>query len=190
MSVWNNCSSPCVSVTLGSPSPTPESSLNAAARIIHLKPRVATESDPAPSSVQDLALALAFSTEKSKVLWWLAWSHNIPSLAPSRPFYPLPLLSASASVASWLLLSQARHVLPQGFALADPSGWMFPADIYMASSLSKFSSNIPSSVRPTLTHLPTLVLFKFYLAAPRGMWDLSSPTRDQTRVPCIGSTES
>ena len=25
---------------------------------------------------------------------------------------------------------------------------------------------------------------------PRGMWDLSSPTRDQTRAPCIVSTES
>ena len=28
------------------------------------------------------------------------------------------------------------------------------------------------------------------LAMPRGMWDLSSPTRDGTRAPCIGSTES
>ena len=31
----------------------------------------------------------------------------------------------------------------------------------------------------------------FFLAATRGTWDLSSLlTRDQTRVPCIGSTES
>ena len=30
----------------------------------------------------------------------------------------------------------------------------------------------------------------FVLAAPCGMQDLSSPTRDRTRVPCIGSTES
>ena len=27
------------------------------------------------------------------------------------------------------------------------------------------------------------------LAAPQDMWDLSSLTKDQTRVPCIGSTE-
>ena len=33
------------------------------------------------------------------------------------------------------------------------------------------------------------MLFNF-LAAPRGTWDLSSPTRDRTHVPCIGSVES
>ena len=30
----------------------------------------------------------------------------------------------------------------------------------------------------------------FVLAAPHGMWDFSSPTRDQTHGPCIGSAES
>ena len=30
--------------------------------------------------------------------------------------------------------------------------------------------------------------FLFFLAAPRGMWDLNSPTRGQTRAPCSGST--
>ena len=34
------------------------------------------------------------------------------------------------------------------------------------------------------------VLVFFVLAAPHGMWDLSSPTRDRTRAPCIGSVES
>ena len=29
-----------------------------------------------------------------------------------------------------------------------------------------------------------------FLAVPHGLWDLSSPTRDQTPVPCIGSAES
>ena len=29
-----------------------------------------------------------------------------------------------------------------------------------------------------------------FLAAPCGMWDLSSPTRDGTRAPCSGSVES
>ena len=32
--------------------------------------------------------------------------------------------------------------------------------------------------------------FVFSLAVLRGMWDLSSPTRDPTCSPCIGSTES
>ena len=29
-----------------------------------------------------------------------------------------------------------------------------------------------------------------FLAAPHGMWDLSSPTRDRTCATCIGSTGS
>ena len=32
-----------------------------------------------------------------------------------------------------------------------------------------------------------LLLLKKILATPGGMWDLSSPTRDQTHAPCIGS---
>ena len=31
---------------------------------------------------------------------------------------------------------------------------------------------------------------RFFLAAPHGMWDLSSPIRDQTHDPCIGRAES
>ena len=30
----------------------------------------------------------------------------------------------------------------------------------------------------------------FFLAVPRGTWDLSSQTRDQTQAPCIGSMQS
>ena len=30
----------------------------------------------------------------------------------------------------------------------------------------------------------------FFVAVPFGLWDLSSPTMDQTTDPCIGSTES
>ena len=32
--------------------------------------------------------------------------------------------------------------------------------------------------------------FNTFLVAPHAMWDLSSPTRDGTHVPCIGSKES
>ena len=31
-----------------------------------------------------------------------------------------------------------------------------------------------------------LLLFYVLVFWPRGMWDLSSPTRDRTRTPCIG----
>ena len=30
----------------------------------------------------------------------------------------------------------------------------------------------------------------FFSVVPRGMWDLSSPTRDRTHTPCVGSAES
>ena len=32
----------------------------------------------------------------------------------------------------------------------------------------------------------TLLLFYVLVFWPQGMWDLSSPTRDQTLTPCIG----
>ena len=32
--------------------------------------------------------------------------------------------------------------------------------------------------------------FFFFLAMLFSMWDLSSPTRDRTQAPCIGSSES
>ena len=39
--------------------------------------------------------------------------------------------------------------------------------------------------------LREIVLFlKCFFVVPNGMWDLSSPTRDGTRTPCGGSTES
>ena len=31
-----------------------------------------------------------------------------------------------------------------------------------------------------------LLLFMFWFFWPQGMWDLCSPTRDQTYIPCIG----
>lgn len=108
------------------PCPSPESSLNAAARMIHLKLGAATESDLASSSVHDLALVLTFSREKSEVLWWLTRSHNIPSIATTCLFSPPSPHSALGSIASWLPLSHARHILPHGFALADPPSWNVP----------------------------------------------------------------
>ena len=35
-----------------------------------------------------------------------------------------------------------------------------------------------------------LLLFYVLVFWPRGMWDLSSPTNDQTTGPCVGSMES
>ena len=41
-----------------------------------------------------------------------------------------------------------------------------------------------------LLKLLTFTFFFLLLAEPRGMWDLSSPTRDRTQAPCSGSVES
>lgn len=35
-----------------------------------------------------------------------------------------------------------------------------------------------------------MCVFFFFFAVPLSMWDLSFPTKDQTHVPCSGSTES
>ena len=40
-----------------------------------------------------------------------------------------------------------------------------------------------------LIYVSLFILFYFILAAPYSMWDLSSPTRDWTCTPCIGSVE-
>ena len=36
----------------------------------------------------------------------------------------------------------------------------------------------------------SLSIFFYFLAMPHGIWDLSSPTRDQTRTQCSGSAKS
>ena len=33
-------------------------------------------------------------------------------------------------------------------------------------------------------------IYFYFLAVPRGMWDLGSSTRDQTHTLCVGSVES
>ena len=57
-----------------------------------------------------------------------------------------------------------------------------------ASSLYTRVTNCPSFPRTGSVFL--FVCFFNCLAMPHGMWDLSSPTRDRTHAPCIGSMES
>ena len=38
--------------------------------------------------------------------------------------------------------------------------------------------------------IPLIVIYFYFLALPPHMWDLSSPTRDRTHTPCIGSVGS
>ena len=50
------------------------------------------------------------------------------------------------------------------------------------------TSASPYGSRGDCRVLGTLLIF--FSAAPQGMWDLSSATRDRTRAPCSGSAES
>ena len=66
---------------------------------------------------------------------------------------------------------------------------------YVGSSWTKKWTRAPCIGRPILNHrtargVPGLLLFYFLLAAPIGMRDLSSPTRDRTCALCSGSTDS
>ena len=90
-------------------------------------------------------------------------------MAPVVGVFPLcPFPSVS-------ICSQAQCF--PGAALPLPANW--PLD---AGSTDFSSQNQPSHLYSTL---PFFFLKKM-LAAPSGMWDPSSPTRDQTHVPCIG----
>ena len=43
---------------------------------------------------------------------------------------------------------------------------------------------------PKSSSICAFIFIIYFLAMPSGMWDLSSPTRDQTHAPSIGSSES
>ena len=59
-----------------------------------------------------------------------------------------------------------------------------------SSNLGLFYCCTGFIIRQMLNLFILLLLFGFFLAMPCGMWDLSSPTRDQTCVLCRGSMES
>ena len=43
---------------------------------------------------------------------------------------------------------------------------------------------------PTIVEMTAFYFLKNRLAMPCSMWDLNSPTRDQTHIFCVGSMES
>ena len=53
----------------------------------------------------------------------------------------------------------------------------------------RFSTTAPPG-KPPGAFLVSFSFSFFLLATLHGMWDFSSPTRDQTRAPCSGSSES
>ena len=61
------------------------------------------------------------------------------------------------------------------------------AQLQQGVGIAKEGHNLPYHHRIDVMNY---VCFFFFLAMPCGIWDLSSPTRDLTPVPCSGSTES
>ena len=58
-----------------------------------------------------------------------------------------------------------------------------------AKPLLKIKSHLESTIYTQVSCIPWICQ-KFFLAMPRGMWDLSSPARDQTHASYFGSEES
>ena len=85
--------------------------------------------------------------------------------------------------------AQAQQLWPTGPA----------APRHVGSSQTRAWTRVPCIGRRTPNHCatreaPIIFLIHFFvllfLAMLHGVWDLSSPTRDQTCAPCIGSAES
>ena len=97
-------------------------------------------------------------------------------MIPSGPLTPSPQPPTPPSTASVPLKPQGRRATPRKqkdvWPLIFPRAWLcFPPGPYRRRG------------EVTIDRL-------FFLAMPFGMGDLSSLTRDRTRLPCVGSAES
>ena len=94
-------------------------------------------------------------------------SHKSPAHPPPRPLYTqLPLLSKS-------LTKVVHHTYIFIF-------------IFLIFNFNFFSFFLMWTTFKVFIEFVTILLL-FWFFWPRGMWDLSSLTRDQTHTPCIGS---
>ena len=105
----------------------------------------------------------------------LGWCHSHKAHSPSSP---LPLLIFA-------------------FVFLGPLGCQTHTQCFInvqSESASEKSTSYPSSYSVALisTILPTDASLRIhlFLAVPHGIWPLSSPTRDWTRMPCIRGTDS
>ena len=64
------------------------------------------------------------------------------------------------------------------------------AEELVSVTIQGLSSVLGDSHLTSLEFVPLLLFFKMYLAMLCGIWDLRSLTRNQTRVPCNGNSES
>ena len=99
-------------------------------------------------------------------------------------------ISANHPLSLFLLLpflSQVTMISPESVLTSLPPFITRPTSLFL-----KFQpeSSFKGQTWDVIFLLKTLQFFFFFLAVPCGLQDLSSPIRDRTCVPCIGSTES
>ena len=113
-------------------------------------------------------------------------SDPVPGWAPS--WWQLPE-KAPECPAEWLDLAQSsqkncEQIKRSGFKLLSFGVLYYRAiDNWYIWEVSVFRKS--SSRREETSKI--IILGFFFLAVPRGMWDLSSPARDPTQAPCSGS---
>ena len=118
--------------------------------------------------------------------------------------------SASRSLQTWAVTSKTQlkggslrsprdtetgtDVLPD---LVVPLGWAQHEGQRAGLMLLKFRDLEHKSMLPGISFYKNFILinfftliFFFFLAVPHSVWDLSSPTKDQTHAPFSGSTKS
>ena len=128
---------------------------------------------------EDHHLPSCSRVEKSRnYLWFLSFSP--PIISTLRPNY-FHILSSSWSNFATMILKQAPRTCPQLHTV--PTGLLSNP----APNLFSFRTlKVIFFWKVFIKFVTMLFLFAVLVFWPRGMWDLSSPTRDGNCTPCIG----
>ena len=104
---------------------------------------------------------------------------------------PRPQVSTPEEVAALCIKKFFAQLRPGLLEAPEGGSWEFGVNSNLAS---RVPPGRPFPSGPLRAYIPVFIfIFKFFLFFTfllRGMWDLSSPTRDRTRTPCSGSAES
>ena len=93
----------------------------------------------------------------------------------------------------WMVLGDPSSSDAQYTLNLYTSCWaIMPASWSTTQLCASLTQHYPASLLCSIYLFLMLILFYFspLLIKPKGMWDLSSPTRDWTHYPCTGSMES
>ena len=119
----------------------------------------------------------------------------------TSPPSPLPSGSSQSTRLGFLCYTETSHQLPilhpinsvNMLMLLSPFISLSPSPTVSTSPFSTFAFPFlpfPSNRFISIIFLDSVCIKCSFFLWPPGMWYLSSPTRDQTCDPCLGSTES